>query len=127
MTRTPTHSEINRLFRQSRGFAEPRPLAPLQISRQRFLASKHSLGPLASLSDAALRLQEVSVVDQRLGESGSLHDAFKHRSRSFSLACSGQRIGEQSRSPVIVIARIFCDDMLKIGDSRRIIRKLEFT
>src|SRR5207248_3946449 len=113
------------LLRQRRRLAEPRPFPPLQISRQRLLASKHSLSPLAALRELALRLQKLSIVDERLRERGGLNHALKHRPCSFSLAALRQRIREQAGSAVIVISRILGKDMLQIVYSRRIVAQLQ--
>src|SRR5213593_3802422 len=66
--------------------AEPRPLAPLQVARQRWLAGDDAAGPVARLGDPALGGEKHRVVVVGLGQRRRLGRLAEQRVGSLGLA-----------------------------------------
>src|SRR6266481_5243776 len=116
-----------KLFQQRLTSAEPRPLPPLHVPRQRPLLRLQLLQPLARLILPVRRLQETRVVEKRLRSRRNLRDFRKELVRAFKLSRSRVRIGQQSRSSVIVEFPVCGDDALQVRNRPRQIVQSERT
>src|SRR6266481_5528414 len=116
-----------KLFQQRLTSAEPRPLPPLHVPRQRPLLRLQLLQPLARLILPVRRLQETRVVEKRLRGRRNLRDFRKKQIRAFQLSGSRVCIGQQPRSPVIVEFPVCGDDALQVRNRPRQIVQPERT